>query len=59
MTPKQKVLKVYPNAYAADWYSEWVITALFVKKAERLGTGNTQDEAWASAAANLPKKGRK
>ena len=53
LTPKQSVLREFPNAYAYYGGLHWYVDSESDKVGKRLGSGSSEDEAWADAARNL------
>ena len=61
-TPKQRVLRVYPNAHAVHAKAAhfwWIHRNAWPKAPhldnKSLGTGDTAKQAWANAAEQLPR----
>lgn len=52
ITPKQRVLKHHPHAFA-EWYCDDICRILDRKTRARLGGGTAPKAAWADAARNL------
>lgn len=57
-TPKQRVLKKHPKAYARFWKHSraWNVSVKIEKPMPQhviIGRGETEDEAWADAARRL------
>lgn len=53
MTPKQRVLKKHPDAFAYAWSTSWCIYRPWAGGNLDLGMGKTAAQAWANAAIRV------